>query len=109
MDVSSLSDADILDTARKEIGKNLVSTFIRYTRGQALILQTDEERSKLRLRMDINSSESYIAVIIEFGSEGAVIVDGKIEVGERSMKELHFTSSARAFSGSPQMYYIHQE
>jgi hypothetical protein len=72
--------------------------------------QSDEERSKLQFRMDIDSTKSYIAVVIEFGSDGAVIVNGKIEVGDMSKKrELHFTSSTRVFSGSPQMYYIHQE
>lgn len=59
--------------------------------------------------MNTDSTKSYIAVVIEFGSDGAVIVNGMIEVGEKSKRELHFTSSARVFSGSPQMYYIHQE
>ncbi|KAL2180651.1 uncharacterized protein P884DRAFT_192844 [Thermothelomyces heterothallicus CBS 202.75] len=93
MDVASCSDAEILDMARKEIGKNLA----------------DDERSKLQFQMDTNSTKSYIAVVIEFGSDGAVIVNGKIMVGEKSNKELHFTSSTRQFSGSPQIYYIHQE
>ncbi|KAH6622618.1 hypothetical protein F5144DRAFT_497412 [Chaetomium tenue] len=95
MDVLSWSDTEILEATRKKMGKNLAST--------------DEERSKLRFRMDTESEEKFVAVVIEFGDGGAVIVDGMIEIGQKSNKELHFASSAWQFSGRPRMYYIHQE
>jgi hypothetical protein len=56
--------------------------------------------------MDIDG-ESYIAIIIGFGTDGAVIVDRKIEIREQSKKELHFTSKAREFLGSLTIYYIY--
>ena len=59
--------------------------------------------------MDTESKEKFIAVVIELGAGGAVIVDEMIEIGQKSNKELHFASNAWQFSGRPQMYYIHQE
>ncbi|KAH6842751.1 hypothetical protein B0I37DRAFT_315356 [Chaetomium sp. MPI-CAGE-AT-0009] len=67
MDVLSWSDIEILEVTRKEISKNLAST--------------NEERLKLRFRMDTESKEKFIVVVIEFGAGGVVIVDGMIEIG----------------------------
>ncbi|KAL2255249.1 hypothetical protein VTK26DRAFT_3754 [Humicola hyalothermophila] len=93
MDVRSKTDTEILDIVKEEIGKDL----------------TDEERSKLQFRMDTDSTKSYIAAVIEFGVSGAVIMNGKIEIGHGSPKELYFTSRVIKMSGNPQMHYIHKE
>ncbi|KAL2166696.1 hypothetical protein VTG60DRAFT_2303 [Thermothelomyces hinnuleus] len=93
MDVGSKSDAEILDAAREEIGKNL----------------SDEERSNLQFRMDKNE-KSHIAVVIKFGSDGVVIVNGDmVPTGGRTGKYLYFTTGACIMAGKPDVYFLHQE
>ncbi|KAK0744459.1 hypothetical protein B0T21DRAFT_357852 [Apiosordaria backusii] len=94
MDVLSLSEAQIIDLVRKEIGKDL----------------DDNERSKLEFEMDTESGKSYIAVVIEFGSRGAAAIDhdNKIILGEGT-KQLHFTSRAVGMSKGTKINYIHQK
>ncbi|KAK4194314.1 hypothetical protein QBC40DRAFT_143582, partial [Triangularia verruculosa] len=55
MDVRSLTEAEIFDLVRNQIGKDL----------------NDNEKSKLEFEMDTESGKRYIAVVIEFGSRGA--------------------------------------
>jgi hypothetical protein len=77
------------------------------------VFQTEEERSKLELRMDSHGRD-FVAVVIDFdGPDGVIIVDevwmtageDKTEGGKR----LYLTSDARVFGdGEPHVYYIHQ-
>lgn len=96
--VTALSDDEILEAVREEVGKGL----------------TEEERSQLKFRMDSSSRDS-IAVVVNFnGPDGIIIIDGVwLTTGENKLEDGRYLyiSSDTFIAGEeqPAVDYVHRE